>query len=84
MLYNIGKIFKGYKVLSSHFQIRLDLNNIWTFTVLAQQKSQFWDSQRKVTFGCNPHGTKYIIGRGVMPSPKGCEPCKAYAWGCPY
>jgi len=35
--------------------------------------------QGKVTFGCRPHkGIEYIIGRGVVPPPKGCRPCKAY------
>jgi hypothetical protein len=37
-------VFKGYKMLLSHFQNKLDLKKIWVFKVLGQQDSQFWDS----------------------------------------
>jgi hypothetical protein len=30
------------------------LKKIGMSKILGQQKSQFWDSQGKVTFGCNP------------------------------
>jgi hypothetical protein len=37
-------IFKGYNILTLHFQKRFDLRKIWTFKIWRQQESQFWDS----------------------------------------
>jgi hypothetical protein len=37
-------LFKGYKILPSHYQNRPDLKMISTSKIMGYQKSQFWDS----------------------------------------
>jgi hypothetical protein len=40
--------FKGHKIMSSHFQNRLDLRKIWASRILWQE-SQFWNSHLGVS-----------------------------------
>jgi hypothetical protein len=58
-------LFENYKILPLHAPNRLDLRKIWTFKILGQQESQFWNSHLgvlgRMSFGCNLHVESHNI-----------------------
>jgi hypothetical protein len=54
MLYTVGKNFLRAIIYCPNSLGEIWFEKIWASKVLGQQESQFWDSHKKMTFGCNP------------------------------